>query len=144
MAESFDPYYKWLAIPPAEQPANHYRLLGLALFEADPDTISIAADRQMTHLRTFQTGPHSAVSQKLLNELAAARLCLLDRQQKTAYDTELKAQLGMGDPIAGPALVTNVSRRVRREHSRPRWIIPAVAAGGVLALLLCIWGVVQL
>ncbi len=30
---NFDPYHKWLGIPPDEQPANHYRLLGLELFE---------------------------------------------------------------------------------------------------------------
>ncbi|HQU46303.1 MAG TPA: hypothetical protein PK867_26085, partial [Pirellulales bacterium] len=79
MSESLDPYRKWLGIPPAEQPPDHYRLLGVGRFEDDPDTISNAADRQMAHVRTFQTGPHSAVSQKLLNEIAAARVCLLDR-----------------------------------------------------------------
>ncbi|OYV86492.1 MAG: hypothetical protein B7Z73_11640, partial [Planctomycetia bacterium 21-64-5] len=79
VSESLDPYRKWLGIPPAEQPPDHYRLLGVGRFEDDPDTISNAADRQMAHVRTFQTGPHSAVSQKLLNEIAAARVCLLDR-----------------------------------------------------------------
>ena len=29
MAANFDPYYKWLGIPPEEQPPNHYRLLGI-------------------------------------------------------------------------------------------------------------------
>ncbi len=26
----FDPYYRWLSIPREEQPADHYRLLGIA------------------------------------------------------------------------------------------------------------------
>lgn len=90
--EDLDPYRKWLGIPPADQPPDHYRLLGIGRFEDDPDTISNAADRQMTHLRTFQTGPHSALSQKLLNEIAAARLCLLDRAKKAGYDGELHAR----------------------------------------------------
>ena len=102
--------------------------MGLALFEADPDTISIAADRQMTHVRTFQTGPHSALSQKLMNELAAARLCLLDGRIKAAYDADLRVQLGLVEPVANPALVTDAAHRVRREHKRPRWIVPAVAS----------------
>ena len=34
MAE-FNAYHKWLGIPPEEQPPNHYRLLGIALFEKD-------------------------------------------------------------------------------------------------------------
>lgn len=82
MPEPFDAYRKWLSIPPAEQPPHYYRLLGTAPFEDDPDVIAIAADRQMAHLRTFQTGPQAAESQKLLNEVAAARVCLLDPSGK--------------------------------------------------------------
>jgi hypothetical protein len=40
---AFNPYHKFLAIPPAEQPPNHCRLLGVALFEADLDVIEAAA-----------------------------------------------------------------------------------------------------
>lgn len=36
-AENFDPYHKWLGIPPDEQPANDYRLLGHGLFESVSD-----------------------------------------------------------------------------------------------------------
>ena len=35
MSEAFDAYYKWLAIPPHQQPPNHYRLLGVAALESD-------------------------------------------------------------------------------------------------------------
>lgn len=100
--DAFDPYRKWLGIPPHEQPPNHYRLLGVGLFEDDADTIASAADRQMAHVRTFQTGPHSAVSQKLLNELAAARIALLDPKKKAAYDEQLRAKLAP-PPAAAPA-----------------------------------------
>ena len=60
MSETFDAYYKWLGIPPDEQPPNHYRLLAIRLFEPDADVIAGAADRQMAHLRSFQSGQHSA------------------------------------------------------------------------------------
>lgn len=92
-SDQFDPYRKWLGIPEADQPPHHYRLLGVGLFEDDADTIATAADRQMAHIRTFQIGPHSAVSQKLLNELSAARLTLLDEKKKAAYDRQLQAKL---------------------------------------------------
>lgn len=91
MAEGFDPYHKWLGIPPKDQPPNHYRLLGIERFEADPQVIELAADRQMTHVRSFQTGPHSALSQRLLNELSAARICLLNAQRKAEYDRTLQS-----------------------------------------------------
>lgn len=93
MSKAFNAYYKWLGIPPEEQPANHYRLLAIRLFEDDRDVIESAADRQMAHVRTFQGGPHSADSQKLLNELSAARLCLLTPKDKAAYDAELLRQM---------------------------------------------------
>ncbi len=88
-----DPYHVWLGIPPEEQPPNHYRLLGIALFESQPDVIATAADRQMGHLRTFQSGKHSTLSQRLLNEVAAARLCLLSPAKKAAYDELLRQQM---------------------------------------------------
>lgn len=89
----FDPYYKWLAIPPEEQPPNHYRLLGISLFENDADVIQAAADQRMSHLRTYQSGQHSSLSQKLLNEVAGAKLCLLSAGKKAIYDAILHEDL---------------------------------------------------
>jgi len=102
MSDSFNPYQKWLGIPPKDQPPNHYRLLGLETFESDADTISHAADRQMAHVRTFQHGQHAALSQKLLNELAGARKCLLDPQRKAQYDQKLRSVASRRPPAAAP------------------------------------------
>ena len=90
---NFDPYHQWLGIPPGEHPINHYRLLGLALFEENGNVIAHAADRQMSHLKSFSVGPHASDSQRLLNELAKVRLCLLTADAKTAYDQKLRATL---------------------------------------------------
>src|SRR5436190_384627 len=93
MSEPFDPYRKWLGIPPKDQPPNHYRLLGIAHFEDDPDVIENAATRQMAHVRTFQRTIHSDYSQQILNELAAAKLCLLQKERKGPYDDQLREKL---------------------------------------------------
>jgi hypothetical protein len=90
---TFDPYHKWLGIPPSEQPPNSYRLLGLALYEDDAEVIAAAADRQMAHVKCFATGQNSAVSQQLLNELARARVTLLNVRQKQSYDEQLRRAL---------------------------------------------------
>ncbi len=97
--QSFDPYHLWLGIPPREQPPNHYRLLGIEFFESDAEVIAMAADRQMMHLRTFQSGKHSLHSQRLLNEVAAAKVVLLSPAAKAAYDERLQACL-QPQPIA--------------------------------------------
>jgi hypothetical protein len=103
MPDAFNAYYKWLAIPPEEQPAHYYRLLGVRAFESDPDVIASAADQRMAHVRTFQTGQHSALSQQLLNEIAAARVCLLNVARKAAYDQLLRSELQAAAPPAAPS-----------------------------------------
>ncbi|QDU31544.1 hypothetical protein ETAA8_67030 [Anatilimnocola aggregata] len=89
----FDPYRVWLGIPKAQQPPNHYRILGLEVFETDLQVIQEAADRQVSHLKTKQTGKHVALSQKLLQEVATAAGCLLNSQQKSKYDDQLRGKL---------------------------------------------------
>ena len=92
MAPRFDPYHKLLGIPPRDQPPNYYRLLGIELFEADVEVIEAAAERQMAYLQGIATGPHMAESQSLLNEVARAKVCLLNPERKSKYDNSLRVQ----------------------------------------------------
>ena len=136
MPEKFDPYHKWLGIRPEEQPINHYRLLGLTLFEDDPDTIAHAADQRMGHVRSFQTGSHAALSQQILNELAAARVCLLNSEKKTQYDQTLRIveQSGFPDVFSTPLYK-------KHKKSTPAWM-PWVFVGiGGLAVVI-IWTII--
>src|SRR5262245_52553779 len=71
MSLTFNPYHKWLGIPLEDQPPNHYRLLGITLFEADNDVIEAAAERQIAHVQRFKSGEHAALARDLLNELSA-------------------------------------------------------------------------
>jgi len=122
----FDPYLKWLGIRPKDQPPHHYRLLGIDLFESDPDVISNAADARMLLVKTFQTGSNASLSQKILNEVAAAKVCLLSPQKKAEYDRRLREKLQ-----AAPAQ----SFRRRARKSKP-WVATAVA----VALLVTVVG----
>lgn len=105
--DDFDPYQQWLGIAPHERPIDHYRLLGLARFEMNVAAIGAAADERMTLVRSFQTGPRGAFTQRLLNELATARVCLLNPQTKATYDDFLHglaaAHASGGAPTAGAA-----------------------------------------
>ncbi len=138
----FNSYHQLLGIPPAEQPPNHYRLLGISPFEQDPDVISRAADGRMGHLRTFQTGKHSAESQTLLNELAAARIELLNPQKKAAYDQQLQLQNTPPPPpppvVQGhestPMIVTT-PEPVKRGVDRRTKVIAGITAASAVAIL---------
>ena len=74
-SDEFDPYYNWLGIPPSEQPANHYRLLGVQQFESNPSVIENAADRQMKHL------PGWPVRQRRHNPRSSPREALASHRQ---------------------------------------------------------------
>jgi hypothetical protein len=154
MEQAFDAYHKWLGIPPECQPPHHYRLLGLQPFESDPDVIQAAADQRMMHLRAYQTGKHSEWSQRLLNEVAAAKVCLLNAAKKAAYDLELRKTLtgGASDvqlAAAQPSLPTlslvpellakpprvPVSLRARRARRFPIGVVVGLLLA-VIALLM--------
>src|SRR5436190_382652 len=119
VAESFDPYHIWLGIPPAEQPADHYRLLGISRFESNPDVIGNAADQRVRHVRTMQTGKRQAESQRLLNEIAAAAGTLLDRERREEYDVQLKAQEALRHPEANRTAIVAASAQHRAPLSIP-------------------------
>lgn len=89
MSDEFNAYHLWLGIPPTEQPPHYYRLLGIEPFESNQEVIARAADRQAMKLKSVQAGPHMQLSQKLLNEVSVAKVCLLDAKKKGAYDATL-------------------------------------------------------
>jgi hypothetical protein len=98
MPLDFDPYHRWLGIPPDEQPADHYRMLGLVRFESDIEVIRDAVERQIAHVRRYGLGKHSDLSQRILNELATAKACLLDPEDKSQYDAQLRKKAKASTP----------------------------------------------
>jgi formylglycine-generating enzyme required for sulfatase activity len=150
MSEQFDPYHEWLGIPASEQPPHHYRLLGIPAFEESPTVIENAADRQMAHLRTFQTGKHSAESQRLLNEISAARVCLLHPAKRAAYDQQLRDTLQAQQPKTAdeagvPAAFEFLDQETpsrKTAPAKPRTgIYLAAAAVAALVLIAVVWAV---
>ena len=144
MAETFDAYHEWLGIPPAQQPPNDYRLLGIELFEDKPRVIESAADQRMAHLRSFQTGKHSALSQKLLNEVAAAKLCLLNPQKKAPYDARLREAMASQEASSSDSFGQRMAEIVgKAERAIPAHRPPASRRTAWL-LLAGFWALVAL
>jgi len=104
MHDAFDPYQKWLGIPPSDQPPHYYRLLGLPIFFNEVERIRAEADQRMQHVRTFQLGKRAQASQEILNELASARVCLLSPESKARYDAALAEWLAAKLPVPPPVL----------------------------------------
>lgn len=131
MSTAFDPYYKWLGIPPEEQPPNHYRLLGLRIFEHDGDVIEAAAEQRMLLLRSRQAGPQAEVCQRLLNEIAAAQLCLLDAGARQKYNQTLRSAVherAISGPPPLPSASEHADQPVAREQDAQEHPLPAPPA----------------
>ena len=84
-----DVYRDWLRIEETARPLNHYQLLRLAQFEDDASKIRSHYRKMNEYVRKYAAGDFAAQSQKLLNELAQAMLCLTDAQRKREYDATL-------------------------------------------------------
>jgi chemotaxis protein histidine kinase CheA len=151
----FDPYHIWLGIPPQDQPPSHYRLLGIPELESNPDVIDGAAEQRTIYLRTFQTGDQVELAEQLLNEVSAARICLLNAESKAKYDQHLQEKkqpalmptlnaaqddpLGIGSVQPEMPAWSPPVRELpqRRRTSKPIWQQPRMLAtgGGLVAVI---------
>lgn len=95
---TFNPYQQWLGIPDAASTPNHYRLLGLRLFEDTPSAISTAVTRAGGVLCAQLSGPYAHEARRLLQEIETARTCLLSPRAKAEYDAALRLQLTATPP----------------------------------------------
>ena len=84
--------WEWLAIPVTEHPPTHYRLLGVPAFEANQEVIRNAADRQYSHVKRLAVNEFTDVGQALLDEIMAAKVCLLNPEKKATYDEKLRGE----------------------------------------------------
>lgn len=163
MADSFDPYHVWLGIPRDLRPPTHYQLLAISPEEQDRAVISAAVTRQSAYVRNFQAGKHGADAARILSEIQAAKICLLDSAKRAAYDAQLEREApakpaaaaqpaGFAldlDALAGAAPVSAPPASARRPPARlqtfsrqkksPPWQLPAIGVG--IALLAVIVGV---
>lgn len=85
----FNPYQEWLGLAAEKGSPNYYELLGLENGESDLERIAVAGDRTATRVRSHRPGPHARQWSQLLDEIFAAKSCLLDPPAKAAYDQRL-------------------------------------------------------
>ncbi len=130
-------------------------MLSIPRFESDPEVIRDAAVRQMAHVRTYHLGQHAELSQRILNELAAAKAYLSNPEKKAAYDARLREKFATAtpapekpaEPQAGPLdwlsmeippdstpNVAPLRPRFRIGKPPAKGLVAAGAAGFVLAL----------
>ena len=109
--KEIDVYKEWLGIADTARPLNHYQLLRLKQFEDDAGKVREHYRKMNAHVRKYASGDFAAQSQKLLNELAKAMLCLTDARRKSEYDLTLgRKDAGQGKRLSFEELL--LSRKV--------------------------------
>jgi hypothetical protein len=99
---AFDPYHKWLGIPPDQQPAGPRRLLGISEDENDPQVVRDAALRQTAFVRKFSMGEHGEHADRILSELADARDSILSVKVESPAKPAVKPTPSPVETIATP------------------------------------------
>ncbi|RMG02724.1 MAG: hypothetical protein D6741_03275, partial [Planctomycetota bacterium] len=95
MSDSFNPYHEWLNRPPNFEPEDHYSLLGIPQFTDDLETIRHTADVLLAAVRRIRPGAHLKEWAQLLDDLEAAKKCLMDPDAKAEYDASLRSRGSM-------------------------------------------------
>jgi len=124
MSDPFDPYRAWLGICP-EEDRNHYRLLGLRLFEESPEVIAAAAGERMADVEKLLGGERAELARQTLDRLAVAKACLLAPEEKAVYDDGIRRELA---PSGG-----------KPQASLAAMLLP-VGLGVILVFGLVLWG----
>lgn len=112
MSQGFNVYREWLGVASSSEIPSYYELLALRPLESDTAKIEAAYQRQSAQLAPRLSGGQADVAQRLMGELAEARLTLLTPTAKRAYDTAL-AQ------AAGPAAAFGAS--YPGQTAQPAW-----------------------
>ncbi|MGF1578896.1 MAG: hypothetical protein ACFCD0_05995 [Gemmataceae bacterium] len=84
---------RWLQLPDATWPPDHYTLLGLTQGESNIDKIEEQAQERMATVRCYQLS-HPELATEALNRLAEAYACLTTSSMKHQYDAGLGIVLG--------------------------------------------------
>jgi hypothetical protein len=140
MAADF--YTQWLGLPDGHRPPDYYTLLGVEVFCRDQDAIEKATRQQLTRLDEFALYPdrdtRDAV-QDIMNEVARARVDLVNPKRRPIYDSKLAQQLGMSvpaEPVSTDRRETLSAPPTKRQAPKPAKPKPArkAAPGSVEAV----------
>lgn len=134
MPAEFDPYRELLGIVTPNRPPDHYTLLGLELFESDRQKIDDAATERMGRLQDMANSELVDHSQRLLNEMSAARRCLLNPVQKVAYDESLRTKAQRAKQSGG-----RTAKKAKAAAQKQPLVISGIVGAVVLVLLLLVF-----
>lgn len=89
-------YHEWLGISLKKELPNFYELLGIPLFETNPNVISNGAARCISFLQSMVASEYAELAQEIQKEVAQAKLCLMRENSRLEYQNKLMSLLASG------------------------------------------------
>ena len=93
-----DPYLLWLGIRDSKRPPNYYSLLGLSLYERNPEVIAKAAQLAMARVNSLGREEYPELADRVTSEIQAASSCLLVDSRRNDYEEGLRSEAGDSAP----------------------------------------------
>lgn len=127
MSQGLNAYREWLGVAGTSEIPSYYELLGLRPLEPDTAQIEAAYQRQAGRLAARLSGEQADIAQRLMGELAEARLTLLTPTAKRAYDAALANAAGpvaTTTPAATPASQAASPAPMTPQHGGPYPAMP--------------------
>src|SRR5687768_7675812 len=109
MSDTLNPYADWLQVAGGNRAPNHYELLGLALFESDPEQIRSRYWDCYEKVRAYEVGNYTERAVALLEELSQAFQCLTDPDGKRQYDERLRQERALTTTLTGEAVTETIN-----------------------------------
>ena len=129
-----DPYQELLGIPPEEQPADAYRLLGLARYTKDDDMVRAAVAHRISGLKAEERPEFKEAAERLVHEVEAAGELLRDAAHREAYDAKLRDKVVRTNELAVAALAgENGDPKPLSQRSTQVAVAVGVLAGAAIA-----------
>jgi hypothetical protein len=96
-----DLYSEWLGIEGGPRPPDHYALLGIERFCDDPDLIDTVAHQRLDLLDKYSLAgsrENRNACQEIMNEVARARVVLMNAERRSLYNLQLGGQADSEEP----------------------------------------------
>lgn len=131
MSATLSPYRDWLGIETPTATPNYYELLGVPPLETDSAKIGAAFQRQTQRLTPHLSGSEADVAQRLMGELAEARMTLLTPTAKRAYDQALASryQAAPNSSAAGELSIVSDPNSILPPAATPEAAAPSAVQG---------------
>lgn len=121
----FNPYHEWLGLDQSLTAPNYFQLLGVDPDEEDAERLAAAASEALARVRRHRPGSHAKQWADLLDEITAAKVCLIDPRARRVYLRQLQSATAAPAVTRGEAAPVLAQADAARAAADASPVVPA-------------------